>query len=511
MTIEFAVCDGRNATRRPSILLPLAFLACLAGCGHSGAAPSAGNGQKSESLANGATLSESPSGPKPAFALANPHHLVDASTMWEPKPRTVSYPADFRALREEALKLEQDAVDCEVRGDFAAARTDRQRVVAIQTKIYGPHDWHVIRPTTMLAELEWLARLSQERRNLFSQARGKGGDGLVLRSQGKIAEAAKKLEMSADMLRRLGPDAEGTLYVRLLMEWAFESESLAQFSRADALLCEAIPLSQKLNGPNSADTIALLERLVRVKRRLGQLDDAYNIGRNVLDLYCDNTVDDLPEYAHCLNSLGLVCLDLKDNAQAEPLFLKAIEVTESNRGKNPFNEGERGMSLLALSEVYEENGDLAAAERPAQRAVEILTNVLGTDSDEYAAVQAVLGRIYVRGGRLSQAEPILKRAVAISTGAHGTDDFWSADDQQYLGELYLAKQDYAAAEPLLTRAIKTKETALGPNHPGLAEPLKSYAKLLRATGRTQEADTADQRADEIGRRLAAVRDRLDRR
>ena len=493
------------------ILSPLALLVCLAGCGHSDSAPSADNGQKAVSLATVAAQAESPSGPKPAFALANPHHLVDAGTGWEPKPKMVPYPPDFQALRDEALKLEQGAVDCEVRGDFAAGRKDRQRVIDIQTKIYGPRDWHVIRPATMLAELEWQARLPQERRNAFGQARGFGGAGLVLRSQGKIADAAKKLQMSADMLRRLGPDAKGTLYVRLLMEWAFDCEALAQFTLADELLCEAVPLSQKLNGPNSADTVALLQRLVRVKRRLGQLDDAYNIGRNVLDLYCDNTIDDLPEYAHCLNSLGLVCLDLKDHKQAEPLFLKAIEITENNRGKNPFNEGERGMSLLALAEVYEETGEVAAAERPAQRAIEILMNVLGTDSDEYAAVEAVLGHIYVHSGRLAQAEPLLKHAVAISTGAHGADDFWSADDQQYLGEFFLAKQDYAAAEPLLARAIKIKETALGPNHPGLAEPLKSYAKLLRATGRTQEADSTDQRIAEMGQRLAAVRDRLDRR
>ncbi len=495
----------RPFSRLQSVSLALAMLAGLCGCGKSGPAAGGGGSAKSETAA-----ADSPAGAGSTLAFAAPksHHPVDASTGWEPNSKNVKHAPDFDAQRAQVFKLEQDAVDAEVKEDFAAARKGREEVLAIEKKLYGADDWHAVRPTTMLAELDWMAKLPREQRNLYAQARAVGAAGLALRQQNKMMEATKKLESSLEMLRRL--DAKGTFYVRVLLELGYEYEALAQFARADELLCEAVPLAQQLNGATSGDAVACLERLMRIKRRLGQYDDAYNIGRNVLDLYCNVSTDDLPDFAHCLNSLGLVCVDLKDEQQAEQLFLKAIELTETAPHQQPSSAGQRGMSLLALSEVYEASGDFTRAERPAEQAVEILMGVLGSGSDEFAAVEAILGRIYVKSGRLAQAEQLLKRCVAVST-AHGNEDFWSADDQQFLGELYLAKQDYAAAEPLLARAIKIKETALGPRHPSLAEPLKSYAKLLRATGRDAEAEAAEHRAAELVERLAAVRTRLERK
>ena len=51
-----------------------------------------------------------------------------------------------------------------------------------------------------------------------------------------------------------------------------------------------------------------------------------------------------------------------------------------------------------------------------------------------------------------------------------------------LAGLYLST-DYAKAEPLLKRALTIRETALGPDHPDLAQSLNNLAGLYYTTDR----------------------------
>ena len=61
---------------------------------------------------------------------------------------------------------------------------------------------------------------------------------------------------------------------------------------------------------------------------------------------------------------------------------------------------------------------------------------------------------------------------------------------------------YAEAEPLYRRSLAILEKALGPKHPHVATALEGYANLLRATGRTAEADKMEARAKAIRAKLA---------
>ncbi len=56
---------------------------------------------------------------------------------------------------------------------------------------------------------------------------------------------------------------------------------------------------------------------------------------------------------------------------------------------------------------------------------------------------------------------------------------------------------YAESEPFYKRALTIVEKALGPEHPNVATSLENYALLLRATGRTAEADKMEARAKAI--------------
>ncbi len=66
-----------------------------------------------------------------------------------------------------------------------------------------------------------------------------------------------------------------------------------------------------------------------------------------------------------------------------------------------------------------------------------------------------------------------------------------------LAEIFLAQGKYAEAEPLCKRSLTIRETALGPEHPQVADSLGNYAWLLRETGRETEADKMEARAKAI--------------
>ena len=62
----------------------------------------------------------------------------------------------------------------------------------------------------------------------------------------------------------------------------------------------------------------------------------------------------------------------------------------------------------------------------------------------------------------------------------------------------------AGAEPLYKRALTIMETALGPEHPYVAQALENYAVLLRETGRSS-GGLRDAEAAEMEARAKAIR------
>ncbi len=66
-----------------------------------------------------------------------------------------------------------------------------------------------------------------------------------------------------------------------------------------------------------------------------------------------------------------------------------------------------------------------------------------------------------------------------------------------LAWLYRLQGKYAEAEPLYQRALGIYETALGPEHPHVADTLENYADLLRKMERDAEAEEMEKRAKAI--------------
>jgi len=93
-----------------------------------------------------------------------------------------------------------------------------------------------------------------------------------------------------------------------------------------------------------------------------------------------------------------------------------------------------------------------------------------------------------RNSEYARAEELAKKALEIADSAVGPDHPNVADSLNNLGLIYHAQGEYAQAEPLYKRALAMAERAVGPNHPYVAGRLNNLAELYRAQGRYAEAE-----------------------
>ena len=277
-----------------------------------------------------------------------------------------------------------------------------------------------------------------------------------------------------------------------------------------------------------------LEEAKRLNREVGQLydagqyDEAIPLAKRVLTI-CEKTLGpNHPDVAGPLNYLALLYAAKGDYAKAEPLYQRALAITENGFSKASLlnnlallyqRKGDYGRAeplyqlvlffkekalgaehpetaaaLNNLATLYRDKGDYAKAEPLYQRALAIKEKALGAEHPETAAVLNNLAALYQDKGDYGRAEPLYQRALAISEKALGAEHSSTATFLNNLAALYRNKGDYAKAEPLFQRALWIKEKALGAEHPEMAAFLDNLALLYQRKGDYGRAEPLHQRA-----------------
>ncbi|MEQ8369513.1 MAG: tetratricopeptide repeat protein [Alphaproteobacteria bacterium] len=155
-----------------------------------------------------------------------------------------------------------------------------------------------------------------------------------------------------------------------------------------------------------------------------------------------------------------------------------------------------GLSLLALF--------LVAGVIPA-----LAQTIGGAGAPPVAAEQWQLTRAYglaaYGGGDYVLAADQLERALRFAK-TYGSHDFRRPISLVSLAEVYRADGRFAEAEPMLVRALDLWSVIMAGDHPTMIPALQVYARLLRQTGRPDEAAALAAREAEIRRTLDSVAD-----
>jgi tetratricopeptide (TPR) repeat protein len=205
-------------------------------------------------------------------------------------------------------------------------------------------------------------------------------------------------------------------------------------------------------------------------------------------------------------------------SEAEPLFQRALEIHEEDRGPTSYLPHH----LQEFAKLYGVQGKYEAAEALYRRALEVCEQLHGTNSLFTARALDDLAEFWRARGRYAGAEELYRRSLAIvEENVRSQVARWSKRWQPWRNRKKLKarislnqipigtaldrlavvcedQQKYADAEPLRRRSFEIKERAWGERYSSfLADSLAAHANALHKIGVEDQAAEIDKRVEAI--------------
>jgi tetratricopeptide (TPR) repeat protein len=245
-------------------------------------------------------------------------------------------------------------------------------------------------------------------------------------------------------------------------------------------------------NPEDPLLISLYNRLGYLytdRLRTGKYDD-YSSEQNLAIDYFQKAINlastPSPDLAASINNLANLYHDQGIYAEAEPLYVRSLAISEEQLGAN---HPDTATSMNNLAGLYESIGRYAEAETLYVRSLAIRKEQLGANHLDTASSLNNLAHLYESMGRYAEAEPLYVRSLAISEEHLGASHLHTATSLNNLAILYRSTGRYAEAETLYVRSLAISEEQLGANHPHTTTSMNNLAGLYRSTGRYAEAET----------------------
>jgi tetratricopeptide (TPR) repeat protein len=310
-----------------------------------------------------------------------------------------------------------------------------------------------------------------------------------LQQAGPAARGVVMFQMQQYLARAKDKAAADALQVRLLAPYANSFEArvlLAQnaFARGDNDLAVREAQAALALKPDSEIAVLTLAQVTTdqeaVAALLARFLDANPSAREVRSAYArvlvtqkkyalartqfEAMLADQPDNAGTLYALGIMAMQLNDNAGAERHFAKFIDVLD----KDPSQERDPGKVLLILSQLAEERGDLKTAGQ-------WLSRIDQEDPASYFSAQLKRGQLMASQGDLAGARAFLS---ALKT------DEPSQQAQVLVTQAHLLREagNNEAAYALLAQGAQRF-----PSNPDL---LYDYALMAEKTGRMDVMETS---------------------
>ena len=183
-----------------------------------------------------------------------------------------------------------------------------------------------------------------------------------------------------------------------------------------------------------------------------------------------------------LNSLGVTYFRQGRFKKAEQLFQQALQTLA---GTETF-EANAGSILNNLGVVYYEQRKYPLAEEFVTKSLMLTAAHLGPAHPALTDALNSLGIVYTKIGRYADAEAQFQRAIAILGQGGGIEsDVRMARSHKGLADSYIKAGRKAEAATVLERAVLIARRNL--THPEMVNILEAYSRLLVESGKAREA------------------------
>ena len=328
--------------------------------------------------------------------------------------------------------------------------------------------------------------------------------GSLLHAEGKLAEAEPILrEACAGLREKLGMDHRETLGA--IDDLALLCSAQGKLDEAEPLYREVLAIQRKKLGDDHVETLTSMNDLALLCWARGKLAEAETLFRESLAARRRKVGDDHPDTLLSINNLAGLVYDLGKGTEAETLGREAVAGSRAKLG----DDHPRTLAAIqSLAAILRDQNRLTEAEPYCREVLDRCLRTLGEDHPNTLTSTDSLASLLQSQGKLDEAEPMFRKVLADRRRILGEDHPDTFRSMNNMAVLYELQRRYPEAEPLYREALEGKRKKLGEAHPDTLNSMNNLARLLRAEGRLEEAEPL-YRASFEGRRAKFGPDHMD--
>ena len=308
------------------------------------------------------------------------------------------------------------------------------------------------------------------------------GMGLLLRAQGKTAEAEPYYREALDGRRRVLGDAHPQTLSSLHNMGAL-LQAQGKLKEAEPFYREALEQRRRILGAEHPDTLTSLASAGYLLTAQGKWDEAEPYYRDALELRRRVLGDDDPHTLFAINNMGALLQTQLRFSEAEAMYKEALERRRRVLGDD---HPDTLQSLNNLGNLLQAEGK-PEAEAYYREALERRRRVLGDEHPHTLNSIGNLAALLASQGKLDEAEPLTIEALEQRRRLLGDDHPDTLISLNNMAKLREAQGRPAEAEAYYRQVLAGLRRALGDEHPYTFLTLGNLSSLLQAQGRALEA------------------------
>jgi CHAT domain-containing protein/Flp pilus assembly protein TadD len=385
-------------------------------------------------------------------------------------------------------------------GDFPNAIATGEQVLDLAKKLFGPESLQVATALNDLAilyqdtdkyeyaEKDYLEALRIDKKLL-------GDDDLevatILNNLAGLYDVkgdydkVEGLYQEALRIRRKALAADDTAIADTLSNLGSHFGYIGQYWKVELYYLQAIEIYKKKLGPDAPRVALALSNLGGLYEVLGDYRKGELSYQEALRAARKNYSNDHPLVVTITRNMGLIYDAEGEYGKAEASLQEALRMAKAVYGEI---HSEVATILTDLADLWGIGlNDYERAESFCQQAMQIDTEVFGSDSEAVAEDLASLGKIYYNTGEYQKGERLLNEAIQIAATKSGAESVNVAYMKNILGLLSWKSGNNDRAEQSYLQALPILKRALGDDHPDVATILFNLARLYHQSGQYGKA------------------------
>lgn len=280
-------------------------------------------------------------------------------------------------------------------------------------------------------------------------------------------------------------------------KWAQETkegqDALAQgrFDAAQQSFERAMKEAEKFKEKDPR-LVTSMNNLASALHARGQFTEAVDLLDRALTIREKQVGKNSPQLSMLVDNLAAVYASAEQHAEESPYLERLVAIYEANLPQPKLFDAYKRLGLSYRSQKRD-----AEAEPIFRKAIKAAEDAKGPDNPDLIVPVGNLAEILAAAGKRPEAIALFDRQAGLITKTKGPANEELVAVYQKLAAIREASNETEAQEALLKKIVETQEKVSGPDSADLAYALKKYAVVLRKLGREKDAKKCEQRASDI--------------